>query len=114
YEYTNIGDRPHPAYWCAHPLFRYKPGMAVGVPVPLLGEGTSRKLFLPRWSIDHLRVGQVEVSWDRSLTPDVAIWMCNGDLGGYRQIAVEPATASPLLGPGDSLTWWLRIIPSLN
>jgi hypothetical protein len=51
----------------------------------------------------------VEVSWDPALTPEVAIWVCNGDLGGYRQVAVEPATASPRLDPGASLEWWLRI-----
>jgi len=25
------------------------------------------------------------------------------------RIAVEPATASPMLDPGSSLSWWLRI-----
>ena len=109
YDLRNAGEAPLAAYWCAHPLFKYEPGMPVGVPVPRLAEGASKKLFLPRGSIDHLRVGQVEVSWDRELTPDVAIWICNGDLGGYRQIAVEPATASPELQPGESLAWWLRI-----
>jgi hypothetical protein len=66
-------------------------------------------VFLPRGSVDAVRLGGVELSWDVSLTPDVAIWICNGDLGGYRQIAVEPATASPVLASGESLTWWLQI-----
>ena len=104
YVYRNVGESPHPAYWCAHPLFKYEPGM-----VPTLAEGASTKLFFPRGSIDRLRLGRIEVRWDAALTPDVAIWICNGDLGGYRQIAVEPATASPMLEPGGSLSWWLRI-----
>jgi hypothetical protein len=109
YKYTNVGGEPHAAYWCAHPLFKYEPGMPVGVPVPPLAEGTSTKMYLPRGSLDRVRVGPVEVGWDPAVTPDVAIWVCNGDLGGYRQIAVEPATASPLLAPGASLRWGLRI-----
>jgi hypothetical protein len=109
YNYRNVGDEPHPAYWCAHPLFRYMPGMVIGIPVPTPAEGTSTKVYLPRGSLDHVRVGSVEMSWDPSVTPDVAIWICNGDLGGYHQIAVEPATASPLLAPGASLRWGLRI-----
>lgn len=110
YTYKNIGAEPHPAYWCAHPLFRYEPQIEIGAPVPHdLAEGTSAKVFLPRGSIDRVRVGRVEVSWDVSATPDVAIWMCNGDLGGYHQVAVEPATASPMLEPGAALRWWLRI-----
>ena len=104
YVYRNVGESPHAAYWCAHPLFKYEPGM-----VPNLAEGASTKLFLPRGSIDRMRLGRVEVRWDAALTPDVAVWICNGDLGGYRQIAVEPATASPMLEPGASLSWWLRI-----
>ena len=71
-------------------------------------------MHLPRGSIDRVPLGwktgtRIEVRWDASLTPDVAIWMCNGDLGGYRQVAVEPATASPVLEPGSSFAWWLRI-----
>jgi galactose mutarotase-like enzyme len=104
YVYRNVGSEPHPAYWCAHPLFKYVPVMGIGVE-----EGKSTKVFLPSGSIDRLRVGPVELSWDPSATPEVAIWLCNGDLGGYRQVAVEPATASPVLGPGESLRWWLRI-----
>jgi hypothetical protein len=104
YTYRNVGRSPHPAYWCAHPLFKYEPGMVQDV-----AEGASTKLFLPRGSIDRMRLGRVELRWDAALTPDVAVWICNGDLGGYRQIAVEPATASPMLDPGASLSWWLRI-----
>jgi galactose mutarotase-like enzyme len=105
YTYRNIGDAAHPAYWCAHPLFKYTPVMDVD-----LAQGASTKLFLPPGSIDRMRVGRVQVQWDPSLTPNVAVWMCNGDLGGYRQVAVEPATASPVLTPGESLSWWLRIV----
>ena len=59
------------------------------------------------------------MSWDAQVTPYVGIWACNGDLGGYRQIAIEPATGGadrphlaappPLLDPGGELTWWLEI-----
>jgi len=91
--------------------------MEIGAEVPsALGEGASTKVFLPAGSVDHIVLGwssgkRIAVSWDASLTPDVAIWMCNGDIGGYRQIAVEPATASPVLEPGASFAWWLRITP---
>ncbi len=117
YTYRNVGSEPHGAYWCAHPLFRYEPGMEIGAEVPrVLPEGTSTKVFLPAGSVDRVGLGwrsgmRIEVSWDAFVTPNVAIWMCNGDLGGYRQIAVEPATASPVLEPGASLAWWLRITP---
>ena len=117
YRYTNTGSEPHDAYWCAHPLFRYEAGMEVGAEVPReLVEGKSTKVFLSPGSVDRVTLGwssgkRIEVSWDASLTPDVAIWMCNGDLGGYRQIAIEPAIASPQLEPGESLNWWLRITP---
>jgi galactose mutarotase-like enzyme len=104
YTYRNIGDAAHPAYWCAHPLFKYAPVMDVD-----LAQGASTKLFLAPGSVDRMRVGRVEVRWDLGLTPNVAVWMCNGDLGGYRQVAVEPATASPVLDAGESLSWWLRI-----
>ena len=104
YTYRNAGDTPHPAYWCAHPLFKYVPVMDVDA-----SEGASTKLFLPPGAVDRMRVGRVELSWDPSVTPNVAIWMCNGDLGGYRQVAVEPSTASPVLAPGGMLSWWLRI-----
>ena len=115
YAYKNVGGEPHAAYWCAHPLFKYEPGMEVGAPVPrLLPEGTSTKVFLGRGSIDRVSLRWpsgtgIEFGWDARVTPDVAVWMCNGDLGGYRQIAVEPATASPVLAPGETLRWGLRI-----
>lgn len=115
YRYTNVGEAPHAAFWCAHPLFKYEPGMEIGAAVPSeLDEGTSTKVFLPRAGVDRVSLGwrsgtRIELAWDAGLTPDVAIWLCNGDLGGYRQVAVEPATASPLLQPGESLEWWLRI-----
>ena len=117
YRYRNAGTEPQLAYWCAHPLFRYEPGMEIGAAVPdTLREGASTKIFLPAGSVDRVVLGwrsgkRIEVSWDATLTPDVAIWMCNGDLGGYRQIAVEPATSSPVLEPGASFEWWLRITP---
>lgn len=109
YVYRNAGSAPHPAFWCAHPLFSYEAGMKID-----LAEGTSTKLFLPKGSTSRYELAwrsgkRIEVSWDPLLTPNVAIWMCNGDLGGYRQIAVEPSTASPLLEPGASFAWWLRI-----
>lgn len=115
YVYRNVGSEPHAAYWCAHPLFRYEAGMEVGADVPReLAEGASTKVVLPRGSVDRVSLrwpsgAGVKVGWDPSLTPDVAVWMCNGDIGGYRQVAVEPATASPVLAPGERLSWWLRI-----
>jgi hypothetical protein len=109
YVYRNTGDRPHSAYWCAHPLFRYEPDMQVGVPVPRPAEGTSTKLFLAPGTVERVRLGRVELSWAGSLAPDVAIWICNGDLGGYRQIAVEPSWTKPDFGPGATHSWWLRI-----
>ncbi len=116
YRYTNVGKEPHSAYWCAHPLFRYEPDLDVTVDVPRPSDGQSGKAFLPSGSVAQVqmrwRSGKgIEVSWDSSLTPEVAVWVCNGDLGGYRQIAIEPATASPALPSGSSLTWWLRITP---
>ncbi len=123
YVYRNIGAEPHTAYWCAHPLFKYETDMEIDVAGPsaptltLPGERggeTSTKLFLPRGSVDRVRLRWrsgtgIELSWYPAVTPDVAIWMCNGDLGGYRQVAIEPATASPMLAAGSSLQWWLRI-----
>lgn len=104
YVYRNIGSEPHDAYWCAHPLFKYAPVMDMGV-----AEGESTKVFLEPGSVDSVAVGRVAVSWDRMLTPGVAVWMCNGDLGGYRQVAVEPSWTKPGLGPGEAIAWWLRI-----
>jgi galactose mutarotase-like enzyme len=116
YQYTNLGSEPHRAYWCAHPLFRYEPEMEISIDVPRPAEEKSAKTFLPSGSVEQVqlrwRSGKgIEMSWDSFLTPELAIWVCNGDLGGYRQIAVEPATASPLLESGATMTWWLRITP---
>ena len=111
YVYRNVGTEPHTAYWCAHPLFKYAPNMNVSVDLPRPEAGRSAKVFLSPGSIDRVTVGRVEIRWDAAVTPVVAIWVCNGDLGGYRQIAVEPATSSPMLDPGAKLRWWLRITP---
>jgi galactose mutarotase-like enzyme len=122
YVYRNAGETPHLAYWCAHPLFKYESGMDIALARP--AEGKSTKVFLEPGSIDRFRLGwksgaAIELSWDPSLTPYVAIWACNGDLGGYRQVAIEPATGGkdkpdpaappPLLEPGESYAWWLQI-----
>jgi galactose mutarotase-like enzyme len=128
YTYHNVGELPMYAYWCAHPLFRYEAGMAIGIEggdaLARLAEGASTKRFLRRGSLDRVRLGwksgaAVEVAWDPDVTPYVGIWACNGDLGGYRQIAIEPATGGgdrphlavppPLLPPGEELNWWLEI-----
>ena len=122
YIYRNVGATAHLAYWCAHPLFKYEPGMGVGLPSP--GDGASAKVFLPRRSTSSVAlrwrsgVG-IEMRWDPALTPYVGIWVCNGDLGGYRQIAIEPATGGndrpdpsappPMLAPGEKFEWWLQI-----
>jgi galactose mutarotase-like enzyme len=128
YTYLNVGAEPHLAYWCAHPLFRFENGMEIGLPggaeLSRMAEGTSTKRFLPKGSIDRARLGwrsgaAVELAWDAALTPYVGVWICNGDLGGYRQIAIEPATGGndrpdpaappPLLAPGETFEWWLEI-----
>jgi galactose mutarotase-like enzyme len=128
YVYTNRGREPHHAYWCAHPLFRFERGMQIGVTggeaLAQLGEGESRKVFLAPGSIDSVRLrwrsgAAVEFGWDAGVTPYVGVWVCNGDLGGYRQVAVEPATGggdrpdsgepAPLLRPGERLEWWVEV-----
>ncbi|OLC17038.1 MAG: hypothetical protein AUH32_00030 [Actinobacteria bacterium 13_1_40CM_66_12] len=126
YRYTNLGDTPLYAYWCAHPLFRYEADMPVevGGDVARPETGKSRKAFLRRGSVDHARLEwgsglAVELAWDPALTPYVGVWVCNGDLGGYHHIAIEPATGGadrphlatppPLLAPGEELTWWLEV-----
>lgn len=128
YTYRNDGANPMYAYWCAHPLFRFEAGMEIGVEggsaLAGLHEGTSTKRFLRRGSVDRVRLGwkagpSIEMAWDPPVTPYVGVWACNGDLGGYRQIAIEPATGGadrphlaappPLLDPGAELTWWLEI-----
>ena len=128
YAYRNVGKEPHQAYWCAHPLFKFETGMEIGVPggAPDVADGKSSKLFLPRGGVDGVRLrwrsGRgIEMSWDPALTPYVGVWICNGDLGGYRQIAIEPATGGsdrpdpaappPVLMPGETLKWWLQIRP---
>ena len=126
YAYRNAGSQPLYAYWCSHILFRYEPGMVVegveGFMPPR--EGTSGKLHLPPGSSSSARLAwgsgsAVVIAWDSTLTPYVGVWACNGDLGGYRQIAIEPATggndhpnpsAPPaLLKPGEQIRWWLEI-----
>lgn len=118
YSYANAGTGAHLAYWCAHPLFKFESGMEIGVPdgerLVELSPGRSTKVFLPSGSLDRVRLGwisgaAIELVWDSSLTPDLAIWVCNGDLGGYRQIAVETALAGSVLRPGESLEWWLEV-----
>jgi galactose mutarotase-like enzyme len=131
YVLSNVGPEPLHAYWCAHPLFRYERGMEVSVPggrqLAALPEGSSTKIHLMKGSLDRVHVAwpsgtAIEMSWDSSLTPYVGVWACNGDLGGYRQLAVEPATGGgdrpdpaappPLLGPGGRFSWWLRLSSS--
>jgi len=126
YRYTNVGDAPLLAYWCAHPLFRYEADMSVdvGSPVPRPEAGKSRKVFLRRGQADRARMewksgSAVEILWDKHVTPYIGIWVCNGDLGGYHHIAIEPATGGgdrphlavppPLLAPGEELQWWLDV-----
>jgi len=128
YVYTNLGAQPLDAYWCAHPLFRFAAGMEVWLPgtegLGQLPEGRSTKLHLPKGSADRARLvwpsgPAVELRWDPELTPYVGVWACNGDLGGYRQLAVEPATGGgdrpdpaappPRLAPGDQARWWLEL-----
>ena len=89
-----------------------------------LAEGTSTKRFLRRGSVDRVKLGwtpgpAIEIAWDSDVTPYVGVWACNGALGGYRQVAIEPATGGgdrphlavppPLLDPGAELKWWLEI-----
>lgn len=126
YTYINVGKTPHKAYWCAHPLFRYEPDMTVDVGAGLMSfaEGKSGKFFLPRGSIDRARLQWkrgpgIELRWDAEVAPYCGVWICNGDLGGYRQVAIEPATGGgdrpdsdeppPTLEPGRELSWWLEI-----
>ena len=110
YVYTNVGDAPHTAFWCAHPLLRYRPDIEISVDMTRPPEGHSSKVFLPSGSVDHVRLGPVVVRWDASNVPDAAIWVCNGDLGGYRQVAVEPSWTLPDFAPGQTHSWWLQIV----
>ena len=118
YTYTNVGTKPHLSYWCAHPLFRFESGMDIGVPdgerLAQLSPGRSTKVLLPAGSLDRVRLGwrtgaAIEITWDANLAPDLAVWVCNGDLGGYRQVAIEPATNSSVLRPGETFEWWLEV-----
>ncbi len=128
YTYTNSGLTPHQAYWCAHPLFRYEAGMSIGVPggdgLGRIALGTSTKIFLAPGAVDRATLRwtsgvAIELSWDPALTPYTGVWVCNGDLGGYRQVAIEPATGggdgpnvdlpAPLLDPGGTFAWWLEV-----
>jgi hypothetical protein len=109
-------------------LFKFESGMEIGVPggdrLARLDEGSSEKLFLPPASVDRARLAwasgaAIELAWDVGVTPYVGVWVCNGDLGGYRQVAIEPATGgfdrpdssepAPLLWPGEELRWWLEV-----
>jgi hypothetical protein len=128
YVYTNRGSEPHYAYWCWHALFRFERGMEIGVPgggeLAQLAAGTSAKVWLPGGLIDRARLAwasgaAIELAWDARVTPYVGVWVCNGDLGGYRQVAIEPATGggdrpdsserAPLLGAGQRLEWWVEV-----
>ena len=126
YRLSSIGGAELPAYWCSHILFRYEEGVEVDVGVRLMrfARGKSGKFFLPPGSIDRARLRWpdrtvVELAWDAERAPHCGIWICNGDLGGYRQVAIEPATGggdrpdsdepAPTLQPGESLSWWLEI-----
>ena len=126
YRLINRGSADMPAYWCSHVLFRYGDGVEIDVGVKLMrfAHGKSGKFFLPPGSIDRARLRwpegiAVELAWDAAKTPHCGVWICNGDLGGYRQAAIEPATGGgdrpdsdeppPILAPGDSLEWWLEI-----
>src|SRR5260370_3359712 len=65
--------------------------------VPRPEAGKSRKVFMRRGSVDHARLqwrsgAAVDISLNVQVTPYVGVWVCNGDLGGYHHIAIEPAT----------------------
>jgi len=126
YTYSNVGDAPLYAYWCSHALFRYEEDMEVDVGRELArpGVGRSRKVYLRRGASDRALLrwksgAAIELAWDPSVTPYVGVWICNGDLGGYRHTAIEPATGGgdrphlavppPLLNPGEKLEWWLEV-----
>jgi len=126
YKLSNTGATEIPGYWCAHPLFRYEAGMEIDVGARLMGfaEGKSGKFFLPRGEIDRACLrwhgGQaIEIAWDRDATPHCGVWICNGDLGGYRQVAIEPATGGgdrpdsdeppPMLATGEAMRWWVEL-----
>jgi hypothetical protein len=73
------------------------------------------------WQLERrieLGEGGVRLSY-AALTPYVGVWVCNGDLGGYRQVSIEPATGGndrpdpaappPLLEPREQFRWWLEV-----
>jgi galactose mutarotase-like enzyme len=128
YVYKNRGTDRQYAYWSAHPLFKFESGMEIGVPggegLARLADATSTKVFLAPGSVDRVRLAwrsgaAIEVVWDVQVTPYVGVWVCNGDLGGYRQIGIEPATGGndrpdpaappPVLEPGGRLEWWMEV-----
>jgi galactose mutarotase-like enzyme len=128
YRLSNQGEAELPAYWCSHALFRYEDGaeLDVGVKLMRFARGKSGKFFVTPGSIDRARLRwpegkAIEVAWDARLAPHCGVWICNGDLGGYRQVAIEPATGGgdrpdsdeppPILAGGESLDWWLEIRP---
>jgi galactose mutarotase-like enzyme len=126
YRLSNAGGADVPAYWCSHVLFGYADGVEVDVGVRLMrfAAGKSGKFFLPPGSIDRAVLRwpggpAVELVWDAHQAPHCGIWISNGDLGGYRQVAIEPATGggdrpdsdepAPVLAPGAHIDWWLEI-----
>jgi len=126
YRLSNAGKVEVPAYWCSHVLFRYEEGVEVDVGVRLMrfARGKSGKFFLPPGSVERATLRwpdrtAVELAWEAERLPHCGIWICNGDLGGYRQVAIEPATGGgdrpnsdeppPVLAPGASIDWWLEI-----
>lgn len=126
YRLSNLGPADLPGYWCSHALFRYEADMEVDVGARLtqFAEGRSGKLFIPAGTVGRARLRwrpgpAIELSWDPKVAPHCAVWICNGDLGGYHQVAIEPATGGgdrpdsdqppPILASGESLSWWLEI-----
>jgi galactose mutarotase-like enzyme len=131
YAMANLGGKPIPGYWCSHALFSYEDDMEVeaGAKLMRLAATKSGKFFLPRGAVDRARLSwrsgtAVELRWDREATPYCGVWICNGDLGGYRQVAIEPATGGgdrpdsdeppPMLAPGETLEWWLEVREPLH
>ncbi|MDQ2943945.1 MAG: hypothetical protein M3R21_09805 [Candidatus Dormibacteraeota bacterium] len=87
YVYTNRGSLPQLAYWCAHPLFKFESGMEIGVQggdrLARLESGTSTKVFLPKGSIESVRLGwksgaAIEQAWDARLTPHISVGVQRG------------------------------------
>jgi galactose mutarotase-like enzyme len=131
YVMTNLGAGPLPAFWCGHALFRYERDMEVdiGVTITRPEAGRSRKVWLRRGEAGEARLAwrsgvAVELRWDVGVAPYCGVWISDGDLGGYRQIAIEPATGGgdrpnpaqppPMLPPGGSIAWWLEVRASAS